>query len=190
MRIVLITLIAAATFAAPVVRGVRIDRPKGSEGGRLLVTIGDRELAAAGEALKAWPAMSDTAVLYTRQGSYPDQQQLRLFDAAATTSRTIATVPGRIEDVMQHLRPQGGWVFILTIKDEATGVPSLALVTPNRGLVYREILAVPGTLVSGELAIQRYTREEISRARGDLTKAQPASTDRISIASLLARNGG
>ena len=188
MRRVLMFLLAWAALAAPVVRGVRIDRPKGSDAGRLLVMVGDRELAAAGEALRAWPAMNGTAVLYTRRGSYPDQQQLRLFDAPATVSRTLASVPGTILDVMQDMQPPNRWIFVLSIRDEGTGVPSLAVVGAEGGILYREILAVPGTLSGGQLSVLRYTREEIARVRGDLAKAQSASTDRISLATILARS--
>ena len=164
MRRVLMFLLASVALAAPVVRGVRIDRPKGSESGRLLVMVGDRELAAAGEALRAWPAMNDTAVLYTRRGSYPDQQQLRLFDAPATVSRTLATVPGTILEVMQDVQPPDRWIFVLSIKDEGTGVPSLAVVGAEGGILYREILAVPGTL-SGRAAFRAPLHPRRNRPR-------------------------
>ena len=76
----------------------------------------------------------------------------------------------------------------MSIKDEGTVVPSLAVVGAEGGILYREILAVPGTLSGGQLSVLRYTREEIARVRGDFAKAQPASTDRISLATLLARS--
>ena len=48
--------------------------------------------------------MNDTAVLYAK-GLVSGPAALRLFDAPAAVSRTLATVPGTILEVMQDLQP-------------------------------------------------------------------------------------
>ena len=184
MRNISIVVIATIALAAPVVRSVRIDRAKASDTGTLLVDVGDRVLPAATEVSSAWPVMNNTAVFYTRQRP-AGVQQLRLFDAPSALSRTLGTVPGDVVDLTQHSRPESGWFFILTTRDDATGNPSLAIVSENKGVLYREELAAPGTLVNGTLQVRRYSKEEVQRTHGDLMKAQPASIDPLALSSLL-----
>jgi hypothetical protein len=183
MRNGLILATAVIAFAAPAVENVRIDRPKSSASGTLLVTVNGRVLPVATGVAAAWPAMKDTAVLYTREKA-PKEIQLRIFDAPSSLSRTIGTVPADVVDVIQDLLPDGHWRYILTLKDAATNVPSLAVVRDDRGVLYVEAFAAPGTFADGRLQVRRYTKEEIQRTRGDLMKAQPASVDPLALASL------
>jgi len=187
MRNLLISLLAVAAFAAPAVVGnVRIDRPRASESGTLLVDVGNRVLSVATGVVHAWPVISNSAVLYSRQHG-AGEEQIRLFDAPSTLSRTIATISGEAVDLIQDTLPDSHWAFILTVKKDAEGTPALAIVTDSKGLVFQEDFAAPGTLANGMLQVRRYTKEEIQRTRGDLQKAQPWSIDNLAIARLVDR---
>ena len=175
---------ATITFAAPVVRSVRIDRSKASDTGTLLVDVGDRVLPAATGVANAWPVMNNTAVFYTKPRT-DGVQQLRIFDAPSTMSRTLGMIPGDVIELIQDSRPDGGWLFILTTKDDVTGNPSLAVVSDSKGVLYREELAAPGALANDMLQVRRYTKEEVQRTHGDLMKAQPVSVDPVALNSLL-----
>ena len=183
MRNGLILATATLALAASVVENVHIDRPKSSNSGTLLVTVSGRVLPVATGVSAAWPAMKNTAVLYSREKA-PKEIQLRLFDAPSSLSRTIGTVPSDVIDVIQDLLPDGHWQYILTLKDAETNMPSLAVVRDDKGVLYVEAWAAPGTFADGRLQVRRYTKEEIQRTRGDLMKAHPASVDPLALASL------
>jgi hypothetical protein len=184
MRNALMVMAATIAFAAPVIRSVRIDRPKASASGTLLVDVSDRVMSVATDVLRAWPVMHNTAVLYTRQRR-AGELQLRLFDAPSTMSRTVATVPNDVVDLTEESQPDAHTIFILTMRDDSTGNPSLAVVSDVKGVLYREDMAAPGTLANGVLQVRRYTKEEIQRSGGDLLKARPASVDPLALNSVL-----
>ncbi len=184
MRNTLMVMAATMMFAAPVVHNVRIDRPKGSDSGTLLVGAGDRTLSVATGVAGAWPVMNNSAVFYTRQHTAVEQQ-LRIFDAMSAMSRTVGSIVGDVVDLSHESLPDGRWVFILTLKDDATGIPSLAVVVDGKGVVFREDLAAPGTLANGMLQVRRYTKEEVQRTQGDLLKARPASVDPLALSSIV-----
>ncbi len=128
--------------------------------------------------------MNNTAVLYTRQRT-TGELQLRLFDAPSTMSRTIGTVPDDVVDLTEESQPDSHSLFILTMRDDSNGMPSLAIVSDTKGVLYREVMAAPGTLANGVLQVRHYATEEIDKTGGDLTKARPSSVDPLALSTVL-----
>ena len=180
MTIRLLPSLALLLFAPPVIQDVRVDKSGTGNVGRVIVRIDDTDRVIAAEGVRAWVTLDKTGVLYSElaaKNGGGSGERLRHFDASSTLRSTLHTDAFEIVDVMQNRMPDGRWLIVLSLRDRELGVPGVAVLEPRKGLVRRETLVAPEALLAGSLVVNRYTKDEVVRAGGDLSKAKPADTE-------------
>lgn len=157
-----------------------LDKSAGATSGNLLVTVRGRKLSVSNKAIKVWPGWTRTKLPYTQpEGDSPTGEQLlRIYDAPAATSRTLAVEKAAFTDLTSVLLDSGDIALVLTMQD-SNGVPWIALANEKSGVYRRERYAAPGAISKNMVEIRHFNPEDLSRANGDVSRIPPSSLSLI-----------
>ena len=190
------------TPAAHTASSFRIAEPTTSKGGKLYITVANRERKIYDEAFAAWLVNGGQDVVFSSHdgaGGFENEgQSLRIYNVAFSSIRKILSEIVGINAVQEVKTSTGATALLVAMSDGGLGGSYFAVVDPKRGEVFfrrwAEVTAIKGDNVT--LAMYRADDfEAINEERGwrpgppnhviAKTKVKPYKTETLDLKRLL-----
>jgi hypothetical protein len=183
VRLIALVLVTTAGLSAQVIEHYELRKGPGATEGNLIVVVKGRELRVSNRAIEVWPAWVATKLLFSQQavaadGSPVQEQELRIYDAPSTTSKTLTVEKGSITAVTHVLLGGGDIGFVISVLDSER-VPWVVLANDKVGVYRRERLAAPGAITNDSVELRHFNPEDLTRANGEIAKIPPSRMSRV-----------
>lgn len=168
----------------------RIDREEFEFMGSLFITVGDEERVVDDEAISFWIAEDGKAVYWSfphyKSGFEAEGQGLKRYRIDGEETDIVFEDDLIIESVIETVSISGRVVLLFTMVDGGLGGPTVAVVDPDRGRVFREPFAKIVLHGSGKITVETYDVQAIAELDGNGTP-EPLSTREYDLDELLER---
>ena len=169
-----VALLSDVALAAPSknsepkqLRATRFEIKEGeaASGGKLYITVGDKEKKIADAVSKAWLINDGKEVVYSRRkdgagGFENDGESLRIYDLGTGKTRKILSEYVGVDAVLETRLSTGEGVLLVRMSDGASFVSSFAVVDPKRGEVLFRALAELTEINGDQITLAFYAEKD------------------------------
>ena len=148
-------------------RATRFEIKEGetASGGKLYITVGDREKKIADAVSKAWLINDGKEVVYSRRkdgagGFENDGESLRIYDVGTGKTRKVLSEYVGIDAVMETKLSTGEGALLVRMSDGASFVSSFAVVDPKRGEVLSRAFAELTEINGDQITLAFYAEKD------------------------------